>query len=84
MAAALAATVLMICLVARISAHYGLSVIGIGDLGGDLGGELFLRPHAWGALGLAVLWGLVTGFLGGVPARGVRRRGEVEEGARRR
>ncbi len=84
MAAALAATVLMICLVGRISAHYGLSVIGIGDLGGDLGGELFLRPHLWSALGLAVLWGLVTGFLGAALARRVGRRGEVEEGASRR
>ncbi|MFD9251854.1 streptophobe family protein [Streptomyces bottropensis] len=84
MAAALALTVLMVCLVARISAHYGLSVIGIGDLGGDLGGELFLRPHLWTALGLAVLWGLVTGFLGGALARGVRRRGAVDEDAGRR
>ncbi|MFF9035730.1 streptophobe family protein [Streptomyces sp. NPDC014892] len=78
MAAALALTVLMICLVGRISAHYGLSVLGIGDLGGDLGGELYLRPHLWSALGLAVLWGLVTGFLGGVLAKGVRRRGAVD------
>ncbi|WP_060879746.1 streptophobe family protein, partial [Streptomyces scabiei] len=84
MAAGLAATVLMICLVGRISAHYGLSVLGIGDLGGDLGGELFLRPHLWSALGLAVLWGLVTGFLGAALARRVGRRGEVEEGASRR
>lgn len=83
MAAALALTVLMICLVARISAHYGLSVLGIGDLGGDLGGELYLRPHLWSALGLAVLWGLVTGFLGGVLAKGVRRRGAVDARADR-
>ena len=39
MAVALALTVLMICLVGRISAHYGLSVLGIGDLGGGLGGR---------------------------------------------
>ncbi|MFE5813557.1 streptophobe family protein [Streptomyces sp. NPDC056479] len=77
MAVALALTVLMICLVGRISAHYGLSVLGIGDLGGDLGGELFLRPEVWTALGLALLWGLVTGFLGGLLARRVRHRGEV-------
>lgn len=31
-----------------------------------------------GALGLAVLWGLVTGFLGALLAKGVRRKGEVE------
>jgi hypothetical protein len=75
MAVALALTVLMICLVGRISAHYGLSVLGIGDLGGDLGGELLLDPEVWTALGLALLWGLVTGFLGGLLAKPVRRRG---------
>ncbi|PIM67047.1 hypothetical protein CTU88_39230 [Streptomyces sp. JV178] len=79
MAVALVLTVLMICLVARISAHYGLSVIGIGDLGGDLGGEVYLRPRLWSALGLAALWGLVTGFAGGLLAKGVRRRGAVDE-----
>ncbi|MER5924698.1 streptophobe family protein [Streptomyces mirabilis] len=77
MALALALTVLMICLVGRISAHYGLSLIGIGDAGGGLAGELFLEPGLWGALGLAVVWGLVTGFLGALLARGVRRKGEV-------
>lgn len=75
MAVALALTVWMICLVGRISAHYGLSVLGIGDLGGRLGGNLFLTPQVWSALGLAVLWGLVTGFLGALLARPVRRRG---------
>ncbi|MEU7059542.1 streptophobe family protein [Streptomyces sp. NPDC046197] len=78
MAVALALTVLMICLVGRISAHYGLSLLGIGDVGGGLSGELLLRPEVWGALGLAVLWGLVTGFLGALSARRVHRRGEVE------
>ncbi|MFE1440282.1 streptophobe family protein [Streptomyces sp. NPDC058739] len=78
MAVALALTVLMICLVGRISAHYGLSVLGIGDLGGGLGGDIFLRPVLWSALGLALLWGLVTGFLGALLAHGVRRRGELE------
>ncbi|MFF2929142.1 streptophobe family protein [Streptomyces mirabilis] len=77
MALALALTVLMICLVGRISAHYGLSLIGIGDAAGGLAGELFLEPGLWGALGLAVVWGLVTGFLGALLARGVRRKGEV-------
>ncbi|MFE4627460.1 streptophobe family protein [Streptomyces mirabilis] len=77
MALALALTVLMICLVGRISAHYGLSLIGIGDAGGGLAGELFLEPRLWGALGLAVVWGLVSGFLGALLARGVRRKGEV-------
>ncbi|MFI1354688.1 streptophobe family protein [Streptomyces sp. NPDC020898] len=78
MAVALALTVLMICLIGRISAQYGLSMLGIGDLGGELSGKLFLRPHLWGALGFALLWGLVTGFLGALLARHVHRRGEVE------
>lgn len=77
MAVALALTVFMICLVGRVSAHYGLSVLGIGDLGGGLAGELFLRPRLWGAVGLAVPWGLVTGFAGALLARHVRRRGQV-------
>nr|WP_168505623.1 streptophobe family protein [Streptomyces sp. S1D4-11]QIY93775.1 hypothetical protein HEP87_06290 [Streptomyces sp. S1D4-11] len=77
MALALALTVLMICLVGRVSAHYALSLIGIGDAGGGLAGELFLKPKLWSALGLAVVWGLVTGFLGALLARGVHRKGEV-------
>ncbi|MFJ5774111.1 streptophobe family protein [Streptomyces sp. NPDC093094] len=76
MAVALALTVLMICLVGRVDAHYGLSVLGIGDLGGELGGDLFLHPRIWSAVGLALLWGLVTGFLGALLAHGVRRRGQ--------
>ncbi|MFI5685138.1 streptophobe family protein [Streptomyces sp. NPDC051636] len=77
MAVALSLTVLTICLVGRVSAHYGLSLLGIGDLGGDLSGELLLRPRLWPALGLAALWGLITGFLGALLARPVRRRGEA-------
>ncbi|MFF5499341.1 streptophobe family protein [Streptomyces aquilus] len=78
LAVALALTVLMICLLGRITAHYGLSVLGIGDLGGDLGGELFLEPEVWSAVGLGALWGLVAGFVGGLLARRVRRRGETD------
>ncbi|MEV8310801.1 streptophobe family protein [Streptomyces flavidovirens] len=80
MAVALTLTVLIICLVARLSAHYGLSLLGIGellDLGGGLGGEVSLRPRLWTTLGLAVLWGLVAGFLGSLAAARVHRRGEV-------
>ncbi|MBN0043802.1 hypothetical protein JS756_06715 [Streptomyces actuosus] len=75
LAVALALTVLMICLVCRISAHLGLSLFGIGDLGGALSARLFLRADVWPALGLALLWGLVAGFLGALAARPVRRRG---------
>ncbi|MEU4985432.1 streptophobe family protein [Streptomyces sp. NPDC021969] len=71
LAVALALTVLMIGLVGRVSAHYGLSVLGIGDLGGGLAGQVFLRPRLWGAVGLALLWGLVAGFLGALLARRV-------------
>ncbi|MEV5885849.1 streptophobe family protein [Streptomyces sp. NPDC052020] len=78
LAVALALTVLAVCLVGRVSAHYGLSVLGIGDLGGALSGELFLRPRLWTALGLALLWGLVAGFLGALLIRWTgRRRGRA-------
>ncbi|WP_346010694.1 streptophobe family protein [Streptomyces sp. SID5910] len=78
MGIALALTVLMICAVGRVSAHYGLSVLGIGDLGGDLSGRLFLRPRLQSAVGLALLWGLVAGFLGALLAREVRGRGGTD------
>ncbi|MFF4211376.1 streptophobe family protein [Streptomyces sp. NPDC001796] len=77
MAVALVAAVLAVCLLCRVSAHYGLSLIGVGDLGGGLSGVLFLRPRPGTALGLAMVWGLATGFAGGLLAQGVRRRGEV-------
>jgi hypothetical protein len=78
MAVALVLAVLMICLVGRISARYGLSVLGIGDLGGlGLSGELFLRPVLWTSLGSAALWGLATGFLGGLMAHGRAGHGRV-------
>ncbi|MEU9479343.1 streptophobe family protein [Streptomyces sp. NPDC048191] len=79
LAVALASAVLMICLTGRLSAHYGLSLLGIGDLGGGMSGELFLKPQLWRAVGLGALWGLVAGFLGGLPARRLQRRGEGEQ-----
>lgn len=78
MAVALALTVLTVCLIGRIDAHYGLSLLGIGDVGGGLSGELFLRPQLWGAIGFALLWGLVTGFVGALLASRVRHHGKVE------
>ncbi|MEU9289267.1 streptophobe family protein [Streptomyces sp. NPDC048275] len=80
MAIALALTVLMICLVGRVSVHYGLSLLGVGDVGGGLKGELLLKPKLWTALGFAVLWGLATGFLGGLLAKSVHHRGEIGAG----
>ncbi|MFP3989579.1 streptophobe family protein [Streptomyces sp. E11-3] len=77
MAAALALTVLAVCLVATTSAHLGLSLLGIGDLGGALSAKVALRPHLWTAVGMAAGWGLLAGFLGGLLALPVHRRGEV-------
>ncbi|WP_373310876.1 streptophobe family protein [Streptomyces alanosinicus] len=77
LAVALALTVLMICLTGRVSAHYGLSLLGIGNLGGGLSGELFLRPRLWQAVGLGALWGLAAGFLGALLARPLHRRHEA-------
>ncbi|MEW1612888.1 MULTISPECIES: streptophobe family protein [unclassified Streptomyces] len=84
LAVALTLTVLLIGLTAALSARYGLSLLGIGDLGGGLGGEVSLRPRLWTALGIAFLWGLVAGFLGGLAATRVHRHGEIppEEGPR--
>lgn len=85
MAVALTVTVLFICLVARVSAHLGLSLLGLGDVGGGLGGDVLLRPRLWSALGIALLWGAVTGFLGGLLASRFHRRGEtdtLQDGAR--
>ncbi|WP_405595710.1 streptophobe family protein [Streptomyces sp. NBC_01410] len=77
MAVGLTLTVLTICLVVPVNARYGLSLLGIGDLDGGLSGVVTLKPQLWAALGLAVLWGLVTGFLGSLLASRVHRRGEV-------
>ncbi|MFF9139408.1 streptophobe family protein [Streptomyces albogriseolus] len=74
LAVALALAVLTIGPTARVSARIGLSVLGIGDLGEGLTGQVLLEPQLWGALGLAVLWGLVAGFAGTWAVRGVRRR----------
>lgn len=77
LAVALALTMLTLCLAGRVCAHYGLSLLGIGDLGGNLSGELLLEPRLWPAVGLGALWGLIAGFLGALAAGPVRRRGEV-------
>ncbi|MGX2998581.1 streptophobe family protein [Streptomyces sp. JNUCC 64] len=72
--AALALTVLVVCLTGRVSASFGLSLLGIGDLGGGLSGRVRLEPRVWGTVGLAVVWGVVMGFLGGWAARWSRHR----------
>ncbi|QNP61951.1 streptophobe family protein [Streptomyces genisteinicus] len=77
MAVALALTLTAVCLLSRVSAHYGLSLLGIGDLGGDLGGEVSLRPMLWQAFLLGAGWGLLAGFVCGLLATRFRRRGEA-------
>ncbi|MFF9344734.1 streptophobe family protein [Streptomyces sp. NPDC014773] len=73
---AFALTMLAVAPLTLVEARFGLSILGIGDLGG-LGGEVVLRPHVWRTAGLALLWGLVAGFLTGLLATRVRHRGQV-------
>ncbi|UUU43490.1 streptophobe family protein [Streptomyces sp. NBC_00162] len=77
---ALALATLMICLLARIQAQFGLSLLGIGDVGG-LGGTVELNPVLWRTVGLALLWGAVAGFLGSLLARPLHHRGPEDEPA---
>ncbi|MFB7368545.1 streptophobe family protein [Streptomyces sp. NPDC056222] len=70
-------TMLVITPVTLVEARFGLSILGIGELE-SLGGQVVLRPAVWKMAGLAVLWGLVAGFLGGLLAKPVHRRGEVD------
>ncbi|MBZ4019531.1 streptophobe family protein [Streptomyces purpurogeneiscleroticus] len=79
MAVALALTMLVVGLLTRIAAHYGLSLIGIGDLGGGLGGEVTLRPQLPRLVAVGAVWGLVTGFLGSLLARFVPHPGDVRD-----
>ncbi|WP_185909272.1 streptophobe family protein [Streptomyces sp. WAC01280] len=74
---AFAVTMLVITPLTLVQARFGLSILGIGDLEA-LGGEVLLRPHIWKTVGFALLWGLVFGFLGGLLASRVHRKGEVE------
>ncbi|MFE5480911.1 streptophobe family protein [Streptomyces sp. NPDC056527] len=81
MGIAFALTMLVITPVTLVEARFGLSILGIGELE-SLGGQVVLRPAVWKSAGLALLWGLVAGFLGGLLAKPVHRRGEVDEGRR--
>ncbi|MFI8962857.1 streptophobe family protein [Streptomyces sp. NPDC053493] len=73
---AFAVTMLVVTPLTLVEARFGLSILGIGDLEA-LGAEVILRPHIWRTVGLALLWGLVAGFLGALLAAPVHRRGEV-------
>ncbi|MFF4954274.1 streptophobe family protein [Streptomyces chattanoogensis] len=79
LAVALALTLLVVGLLTRVHAHYGLSLIGVGDLGGNLGGEVVLEPQLLRLVGVGAVWGLVTGCLGSLVGRRVRHPGEVGE-----
>ncbi|MFC8508642.1 streptophobe family protein [Streptomyces sp. NPDC057411] len=74
---AFALTMLVVAPLTLVEARFGLSILGIGELE-SLGGEVVLRPNIWKTVGFALLWGLVAGLLGGLLARPVRRRGEVD------
>ncbi|MGW6707410.1 streptophobe family protein [Streptomyces sp. NPDC054956] len=63
LAVALALATLTICLLARIQAQFGLSLLGISDVD-DLSGKVELRPVLWRTVGLAFAAGAVAGFLG--------------------
>ncbi|GAV39394.1 hypothetical protein Saa2_02279 [Streptomyces acidiscabies] len=73
LAVGLTLAVLAVFLLCRTEAHYGLSLLGIGDLGGGLGGTLLLRPQWWPGLALAALWGFLAGFIAGCLPRTSRR-----------
>jgi hypothetical protein len=74
---AFALTMLVAAPLTLVEARFGLSVLGIGDLA-SLGGEVLLRPDVWKTAGFALLWGLALGFLGGLLATRVHRKGEVD------
>ncbi|WP_282692422.1 streptophobe family protein [Streptomyces sp. CC208A] len=78
---ALALTLLVVMPLTLVEARFGLSILGIGDLGA-LGGEVLLRPEVWRTVGLALLWGFVAGFLGGLLATRVRHRGQIPADAK--
>ncbi|MFD8895645.1 streptophobe family protein [Streptomyces sp. NPDC059566] len=75
---ALALATLAVCLLGRIQAQFGLSLLGLGDVDG-LGGQVRLEPVLWRNVGLGLLWGAVAGFLGALLARPLHRRGRVDE-----
>ncbi|MFB7462024.1 streptophobe family protein [Streptomyces sp. NPDC056224] len=77
---ALALATLAVCLLARVHAQFGLTLLGIGDVD-SLGGEVALDPVLWRTVGLALLWGAVAGFVGALLARPLHRRGRVETAA---
>ncbi|MFE2284315.1 streptophobe family protein [Streptomyces sp. NPDC059443] len=68
LAVALALATLAVCLLGRVQAQFGLSVLGIGDVA-DLGGKVELRAVLWRTVGLAFVAGAAAGFLGALLPR---------------
>ncbi|WP_280714180.1 streptophobe family protein [Kitasatospora sp. MAP5-34] len=64
---ALAAAMLLIGLLTRLSASYGLSLLGLGGSGG-----VSLQPDLLISVPLAALWGALAGALGGLIADRIR------------
>lgn len=77
MAVAVGVTMLVIGLLTPIEARFGLSVLGVGEIG-DLGGNISLDANLLPLVGFGLLWGLVVGFIGGLIASRSRHPGEVE------
>lgn len=75
---ALALATLTVCLLTAFEARFGLSLLGIGNVG-MLDAKTELRPELWRNVGLALVWGALAGFLGALLARPVHRRGLVEK-----
>ncbi|MFF4580309.1 streptophobe family protein [Streptomyces sp. NPDC001389] len=78
LAVALALATLAVCLLCRIQARFGLSLLGIGDDSG-LGGTVELTASLWRDTGLGLLWGAAAGFLGALLARPLHHPGRVDE-----
>ncbi|MDI3417799.1 streptophobe family protein [Streptomyces luteolus] len=79
LAVALALTLLVVGLLTGISARFGLSMMGIGDLGGGLGGEVSLTADLLRLVLAGAVWGLATGFLASLLARRFRHPGDVRD-----
>ncbi|MFF3020245.1 streptophobe family protein [Streptomyces sp. NPDC057939] len=80
--AALALGTLTVCLLARVQAQFGLSLLGIGGADTGLGGTVEFTPLLLRTVGLALLWGAVAGFLGALLAGPLRRRVPADAPAR--
>ncbi|GLW71088.1 hypothetical protein Kpho02_33870 [Kitasatospora phosalacinea] len=75
-AVVLALAVLAVGLVTRVSAVFGLSLLGLGG-----GGRTVLEPDLLTAVPIAAGWGALAGLLGALLVRRSRRRGAAPPGA---